>query len=441
MNPDSKAAFLRYRWYIFWTLALAYLFVYFHRLSLSVVADDLAREFRTSAGALGFLGSVYFYCYAFMQFPAGLLSDSIGPRKTVAAFLLSAAAGSLVFGLAPSLEAAFAGRVLVGIGAAMVFIPTMKILSQWFRPGEFAFVSGILNAVGGLGILAATWLLAWLTERLGWRVSFQLIGVLTVFISALAWAVVRDRPQAKGWEALDPVTSALDDRPATAVVRSLKAGVRQVVSTGQFWIFAVWCFFNYGIFFGFGALWSGPYLMHVYGMSREQAGAVLSLIAWGMIFGSPALGFFSDRVFKSRKKPLIVCAVAVVAELAFLRFRASGLSTAALMVFFVCFSISSSSVVVISFTAVKELFPVAIAGTSLGALNLFPFLGGAMAMPLLGWVLDVRSGGAPPAAGYPLEAYQDLLLILLASSIVVLACTLFMKETFPGSSDSESSSD
>ena len=81
-----------YRWAIFAVLGLAYFFVYFHRLSLSVVADDLAADFDVAAGVLGLLGSVYFYCYAAMQFPAGLLADSVGPRKTVTVSLLLAAA-------------------------------------------------------------------------------------------------------------------------------------------------------------------------------------------------------------------------------------------------------------------------------------------------------------------------------------------------------------
>lgn len=420
---------LRYRWFIFATLAFAYLFVYFHRLSLSVVAEELAKEFSTSAGALGFLGSVYFYCYAFMQFPAGLLSDTIGPRKVVSAFTLVAAVGSALFGVAPNLTAAFAGRFLVGIGAAMVFIPTMKILSQWFRPKEFAFVSGILNAVGGVGILAATWLLARLTTAFGWRLSFELIGGVTVAIAALVWAVVRDRPEAKGWKPLiaTPDGPKMSENPGGAP--SLRQGIRHVLASSQFWLFSLWSFVNYGIFFGFGALWSGPYLMHVYGMSREQAGSVLSLIAWGMIFGSPALGFLSDRVLGSRKKPLMACALAMTLELGFLRLYPSGLPSWALMLFFLLFSISSSSTVVIAFTAVKELFPIEIAGTALGSLNLFPFLGGAVAMPLLGWILDLQAGTSK-TFGYPLEAYTTLLSCLFFSSLVVLAATFFMRETY-----------
>ena len=129
MNGLVAGKIMRFRWLIFIVLALAYLFVYFHRLSLSVVANDLIKDFKTTASVMGLLGSTYFYCYAFMQFPAGLLSDSLGPRKSVTFFLIIASAGSIIFGFAPTIKIAFLGRVMVGLGVSMVFIPTMKILS------------------------------------------------------------------------------------------------------------------------------------------------------------------------------------------------------------------------------------------------------------------------------------------------------------------------
>ena len=124
MNKNLAGKVLRFRWLIFLVLALAYFIVYFHRLSLSVVADDLINEFQTTASIMGLLGSVYFYCYAAMQFPAGLLSDSLGPRKSVAFFLIIASVGSIIFGFAPTIKVALIGRVMVGLGVSMVFIPT-----------------------------------------------------------------------------------------------------------------------------------------------------------------------------------------------------------------------------------------------------------------------------------------------------------------------------
>lgn len=428
MDKDQVAKLLRFRWLIFWVLATAYLFVYFHRLSLSVVANDIVRDFNTSAGVMGLLGSIYFYCYAAMQLPAGLLSDSIGPRKTVTVFLLVAAAGSILFGLAPDIYTAFGGRVLVGFGVSMVFIPTMKILSQWFRAKEFASMAGILNAVGGVGALAATWLLAFMTSTMGWRTSFVIIGCCTLFLVILVWLVVRDRPQDHGW----PSILAIENMETKANVKheeiGLMEGAKRVLSNKYFWPVAIWFFFDCGIFFGFGALWGGPYLMHVYGLSQGETGAVLSMIAYGMIVGSPLLGFVSDRVLKSRKKPFMICTGILTCLLLCPYLVPAGLPKWALYMVFLVLSVSASSIVVIGFTTTKELFPVEIAGTSVGTVNLFPFLGGAVFMPFLGRILDMYP--KTEAGGYALEGYQALLLVLLVSSVLALICTFFMKETW-----------
>ena len=433
-TPAAKKV-LSYRWLIFAILALAYYFVYFHRLSLSVVADALGREFETSASVLGLLGSVYFYCYACMQLPAGLLSDSLGPRKTVTFFLLIAAAGSLIFGMAQSITTAFVGRILVGFGVSMVFIPTMKILSQWFRVREFAIMAGILNAVGGIGVMAATWALALMTANFGWRISFKLIGVSTFVLVALVWLLVRDRPSDKGWPSLTEIDYGSREAVATTTKIGLWEGVRLVVTEKYFWPVAFWFFLDCGIFFGFGALWGGPYLMDVYGMSRAQAGSILSMIAWGMIIGSPLLGYLSEKVLHSRKKVIISCMTILTTAMVVLALFPASLPVAALYLIFFIFSFSASAIVVIGFTTTKELFPVAIAGTSVGTVNLFPFLGGAVFMPLLGKVLDAypKTG----AGGYDPQAYTYLLYLLCVAAGLALLCSLMMKETCQSSPKEE----
>jgi sugar phosphate permease len=429
MTQDLAGEVMRFRWLIFIVLALAYFFVYFHRLSLSVVADDLITDFQTTASVMGFLGSIYFYCYAVMQFPAGLLSDSLGPRKSVTFFLIIASAGSIIFGFAPTIKIAFIGRVMVGMGVSMVFIPTMKILSRWFWPHEFAFMTGILNAVGGIGVLAATWLLALMTLVFGWRISFEFMGCCTFVIVALVWLIVRDRPEDKNWPSLERIDNHRGKASPPCKQIPLLEGARRVISDKYFWPVAIWFFFDCGVFFGFGALWGGPYLMHVYKMTRAQAGTVLSMIAWGMIIGSPPLGFLSDKIMKSRKKPFILCNLVLVIELALLSIYPSGLPRIALFILFFVFSVCSSAVVILGFTLIKELFPTEIAGTSVGFVNLFPFLGGAVFMPLLGRVLDAYPKSDTGA--YSLEAYSMLIFILLGASVLSLICTFLTKETFP----------
>ena len=208
MGSDLLVKTLRYRWIIFWILAFGYILVYFHRLCPAVVAVDMMQDLRAGGALTGFLSAAYFYPYAAMQLPAGLLSDSWGPRNTITLFFGVASIGSLLLGLAPSAFWAIIGRTLVGLGVAMLFVPTMKVLAEWFRDREFAMMTGILMAMGGLGSLSATTPLALLSARIGWRFSFVVVAVLTFILIALVWIFVRDKPADFGWPSPRPEAQA-----------------------------------------------------------------------------------------------------------------------------------------------------------------------------------------------------------------------------------------
>jgi len=411
---------LRYRWLIFWVLAIGYLFVYFHRVSSAVVAPELVKAFGISGAVLGILASAYFYPYACMQLPVGLLADSLGPRKTVTTFLLIACFGAILFGLSPNITVAIFARVLVGLGVAALFVPTMKILAEWFRVKEFATMTGILMAVGGIGWLSAATPLALLTTWLGWRMAFVLIGVITLVIAVLTWAFVRNRPEEMGWPRITETTEA-----AQAGVGLLE-GIGIVLSRRHFWPLAFWFFFSYGTVIGFGGLWGGPYLMEIYGLSKPQAGNVLMMIAVGMIIGSPLLGWLSDKVFSARKPVMVGGAFIYFLSWLPLALKPGGLSVALLYLLSFLIGVFGSAIVIVAFTANKELFPKEIAGTSTGLVNIFPFAGGAVFPPVMGYIMDKvgRVGGA-----YPVEAYQRAFLFCLLAALAAFLSVCFMKET------------
>jgi sugar phosphate permease len=420
MASDDKTR--RYRWIIFWVLAFGYILVYFHRLCPAVVAVDMMKDLKTGGGLTGFLSAAYFYSYAVMQLPAGLLSDSWGPRNTITVFFLVAFVGSVLLGLASSVAVAIAGRLLVGIGVAMLFVPTLKILSEWFTPVEFAPMSGILMAMGGIGSLSAATPLVLLSSAIGWRMSFVVVGGLTLVLSLLVWIFVRDCPEDMGWVSLNAAAKA------SAPAIGLMAGIRTVVSCLHFWPLAIWFFFDCAIFLTFGGLWGGPYFMQIYHLSKSQAGYILSMLAVGMVIGSPLLSFLSNRIFHARKPVLLISTFVLLAITATLSFAADRIPIYGLYLVCLGLGIFSSAIVVIAFTATKELFPVQIAGTATGLVNLFPFAGGAIGQPLTGYLLE-RSGTVEGA--FTLAGYQQMFNFMLISAAIAMIASCFIKETFP----------
>ena len=161
-----------HRWVVFSIICLIYFFVYFHRVSTSVIVSDLIEAFHTTATALGVMSSMYFYIYALDQPIVGYLADRIGPRRVIAYWTMAAAAGCFIFGMAPSVGWASLGRALIGFGVGGVYVPTVKALSQWFSEKSFATMVGLLMSVGNLGAVVATTPLAWAAGTWGWRPTF-----------------------------------------------------------------------------------------------------------------------------------------------------------------------------------------------------------------------------------------------------------------------------
>lgn len=426
MSGDGLQKALRYRWLIFWILAFGYILVYFHRLCPAVVAEDMRRDLEAGGGLLGLLGSAYFYPYALMQIPAGLLSDSWGPRKTITLFFCVAFIGSVVLGAAPNVYVAIAGRTLVGIGVAMLFVPTLKVLAEWFRIKEFAMMTGILMAMGGIGSYTAAAPLAYISTWIGWRQSFVLVGAFTLVLGGLVWAFVRDRPSAMGWP-----SPAADSSSGPAEPISLGNGIRKVLSEPRFWPLASWFFFTCAIFFSFIGLWGGPYLMQVYGLTKAQAGHILSLAAMGMIAGSPLLSWLSNQVFKGRKPVLIMASIFMVTVTGILYLFTSRIPLPFYYLICLIVGIFSGAIVTIGFTTNKELFPVSIAGTATGLVNFFPFAGGAVFQVVLGVVLDRQ--GMSAQGEFLLKGFQHGLLALFLCGAAALISSLFLKETLADS--------
>jgi sugar phosphate permease len=300
-----------------------------------------------------------------------------------------------------------------------VFVCNFKILSEWFTVREFAIMGGLFTGMGGLGALSASAPLAWMSELIGWRNTLIAIGFTTLAISLLVAAFVRDRPSNMG---LSPVHPVRADIPVSKI--GIGEGIKIVVFSRRFWPISIWAFFSIGITFAMGGLWGGPYLMEVYHMSKPQAGGVLSMIALGIMGGGPLLGWLANRW--GRKTVLTSCSAALGLTFSVFYVFTDSLSTPLLYLLFFTFSLAGASPGHVAAAVSKELFPLSIAGTSVGLVNIFPFLGGALFQVAAGAIVG-RGGGT--AGAYSVAGFRNMFLLFLVGSIVSLAAAFLLRET------------
>lgn len=438
MTKSTKLDFKTYRLLVFLIIGFGYLLVFFHRVAPAVVAIDMMNDLKAGAVLMGLLASGYFYPYAIMQLPTGILSDSWGPRKTITLFFLVASIGSVILGLSLDISSAILGRVLVGLGASTLYVCALKILSQWYKGEEFATMTGFLIAIGGIGLLVSTIPLALLSNAVGWRIPFIITGVITLLLALLVWIFVRNSPHELGMPAVVTHKSSKESSipllgmpavvenstPNQQRVPIIKSAI-MVLGLKYYWPASIWMFCTMAIYLAFGGLWGGPYLIQIYGMTKVEASRVLSMIAVGMIIGSPLMGILSDRIIKRRKIVVNVSSVILLIIMVFLYFLVSSIPPFGLYLICLGIGIFSVGTLALGYALIKDLYPVEIAGTSTGIANFFPFLMGAIYQPLMGYILELNG---KVGDSYTVIGYQNAFLVLLISSIIACIASFFIKE-------------
>jgi MFS family permease len=166
----------------------------FLRSSFGVMAPDLARELSLEPAALSMVASAFFFAYAAMQVPTGMLLDRFGPRRTVAALLLFTAIGTALFATGRSATTLTAARLLMGVGCAGVFTGAFYVLAQWLHTDRVVSQVGALNSFSAIGTLCATTPFALLIASIGWRESYWIFTAGIIGLMLAVALLLRDAP-------------------------------------------------------------------------------------------------------------------------------------------------------------------------------------------------------------------------------------------------------
>lgn len=387
------------------TLCGVYIISQFLRVSVGVIAPNLASEIGLSAVELGFLSSAFFVAFAGAQLPLGVAIDRFGPKRCMLFCAALMVLGSLVFAYGATARDLVLGRILLGFGTASFFMAPLAIYARWFAPEKFSTVTGIHLGIGSLGTLLATAPLAFAVAAVGWRATFVGVGGISVVAAFIVLALVRDDPP-----------GALIERPRESVRESL-VGIWKAMgapSVGRLFALNLATYSSFLLVVG---LWGGPYLTHHYGLDLKGRGEILFIPALTQIAGAFFWGPM-DRVFRRHKAPVLIGAGSTALLLLALGFFGT-LPMVALVTLLAAFGFTSAYMPVLIAHG-RSLFPPPLIGRGITLLNMGSMAGVFLSQSVSGALI----GLFPSVDGvYPLDAYR--LVFALQGLLLAAACLLY----------------
>ena len=393
------------------TLFFGYAFV--QRVSPSVMTNELMSDFAVGGAALGSLSAFYFYAYASIQLPVGMLTDHFGPRKLMSFAAALCALASVGFAFSDSVFTASLGRALIGGTVAFGFVGTLAIAGYWFKPAQYALLAGLLQTVGMCGAIFGQAPLRQMVESIGWRGTILVLALVALALALLLFYLVPLRSSEQKQYGRGP---------------GILKGLHAVTTNPQTWVCSIIGFGMAATMLAFGGLWGVPWLVSVQGYTTTEAAAVTSMIFVGWAIFSPLAGWASDRMGR-RNVILLAGSMIALMALAILVYYTPG-KTSLLMILIFLIGAGGSAMTV-CFGSVKELNDANYSSTSLGLMNMCIVGSGAVMQPLIGWLLDLNWTGEmlDGARVYAASNYSLAFSSLLILNFTAFVAALFLRET------------
>ena len=455
-DPATDRRFNRMQWRMLFATMIGYTLFYFMRKNFSFAMPGLEQDCGISKSMLGNFLLAGGIVYGISKFVNGVVGDKVNPRKMLCFGLLTCTLINVAFGFAPQIAAIFGGGTRSCASAASAdgshavalawvlgsllvlnqffqgtgFPPCAKLIAFWVPPKELATKMSVWNtshSIGGglvakvCGVIMGLGVIGSAHQGVGmWKWCFWSMAALGFLGLVAMWIWLPGTPKEEGLPDLpgtevsrdscsvvrdscegEPRTANHESRTANHESRTTnhepRTAMRMVFLNPVIWMLGL-CNFSINAARALVADWGPTMLQEAKGLTSSEAGTVIMFFEFAGIAGMLFAGWATDRFFGGRAPRLCLFLMALTAGLvaAFWFLPAGGatgiLAMAALcLAGFTLYGPQALTGVTATNTSTKLY-----AGTSIGFISLFSYIGVAVSGKVCGSLAQSTGGWRTP---------------------------------------------
>ena len=385
-----------WRWVLIFAMFLIGAISFLDRVNISIAGQAVQKDFNLSNVQLGYVFSAFVIGYALFQVPGGRLADRFGPRAVITFGVLwwslfTTFTALVPTGLGVSLWMLVAVRFLLGVGEAVVYPASNRLIANWIPTVERGTANGFIFAGVGAGAGITPPLITYILVNWGWHWSFYISALIGLMAGIVWYVLARDTPRVHPWIGKQEIAHIEAGLPAPAnILEKHTAAPWGTILRNRHLGFVTFSYFAYGysafIFFS----WFFIYLNRVRGLDLKSSTLYSMLPFLAMATCSPVGGWIADILTKHYGRRVGRCGMGVVGlagAALFIALATQVASTQIACIFLTC-GAGSLYLAQSSYWA----FTADVAGTSAGSvsglMNMGGQLGGAVTATLTPLIAD-----------------------------------------------------
>lgn len=415
MQEKNKNKYLVVLPYISFIITiLFYVHVYFLRMSITGISDYVTKTFHINSVSLSLVAATFYYAYAIMQIPAGLIIDRYSPRLIITGASMLVTIGAVICWHADASSELFVTRIFMGLGASFGFLSILKIANTYFKKETFPFINGLTFTIGTTAsILAGAPLIA-LLNHVEWKDLVFYLSIFGFIITLCALIFLRASPQQP------PKEKVVSTKKTTA------KDLKEVLSNLNLWLVALYGGFSFTFITIFAGLWLIPILKSLHPDSPNIAIYGNSVMFIGFGLGALILAKLSQWVKKLKSIMVLTSLFTLILFLLILYVPKMALSIQFILIFILGFSVSSTT---LAFSYTAKIVSEKVSGFAFSIVNLSQILISAVLLPFSGYLVMLANlHHHIPKHNIGTVDYQVAMSLLVVAALISLFCAWRLKE-------------